>query len=110
MQIYSDLALTRPQRLEQALAVASTAADFGYDDPVRRRGKTIGAYAWAVEFPTKREAKYAARKLRQWGYGKARHSSADRRGRFYMSRARRRLRDQQDALRNLIWERQGPPF
>ena len=67
------------EHMERAFDAASLAASNGCLDPVRRRGRVIGAYGWTHTFPTKREAKHAARKLRQAGYGRHRNCrSADR--------------------------------
>lgn len=89
--------------MERAFAACSLAADNGCIEPVRRRGKTIGAYGWTYTFPTRRAAKHAARKLRQVGYGRhPNRRASDRDGRFYMSRARRRQQEQRDRLLDLL--------
>lgn len=109
MQIHSDLALSRDERLEQAFAEASTAASYGYDDPPRRRGRVVRAYAWAVEFPTKREASWALRKLRQGGYRRRRAVSLDRpsQRRVHLQRWRKKLRADQAELESYLWSEHG---
>lgn len=111
MKIFDELKLTKQERLDHAFAEVQMAAEYGYEDPVRRRGKVVFGYAWKVRFPTKREAKLAARKLRQAGYGrKPRCRSADKNGEFFMSRTRRRQQAQRQAAQVKLWELFGPPF
>lgn len=101
-------AAAREARLHETLDRADLARRNGHDCPARRRGRTLDAWGWSMTYPTRREAKHALRKLRQWGYGRHPNTrAADRRGVFLVARWRRRLRDQQDALRARLVD---PPF